>query len=84
MGSDASADCCCGALYHGGKLGTKGAFFLERKLRMHHITTRGRISRQPPPDTDLDDDDGLSLMSRALSIHLSMCVPFSRARGKKA
>lgn len=50
---------------------------------MHHITTRGRISRQPPPpDTDLDDDDGLSsFMSRSLdrSVHVR---PFLSRAGK--
>ena len=48
-------------LYHGSKLGPGaegGRFFLERKLRIRHITTRGR-SRQPPPSSDLDE--GLSL-----------------------
>jgi hypothetical protein len=69
-------------LYHGSKLGRGvegGRFFLERKLRIRHITTRGR-SRQPPPDSDLDE--GLSLWPYHPSVrpagHLSP-IPLSRS-----
>lgn len=42
------------------------SFFLERKLRIRHITTRGR-SRQPSPDSDQ--------IRRALFMALSSSIP---------